>query len=411
MNTRKLKFSRSFRSDLFFPLFLTVCILGLIFLSVPSGSMFGSEVDWLCQHVVIADYMRKQFLSSGSLVPDYMHLGGGGSFFNISYYGFLRPDVLLSCFLPHISTAVILQIYAIAEILAGTWLLYFWLRRKHIRAFCCFAASFLYGCSGCMFQAHRQIMFVNYLPFLLLTFFAADNLCKSADRRKWLPHFGLTAGFFMILIHSFYFFPACFVSVSLYLYFQLKTHTRSEKYLLWKKYLFSVALSLLLSMVLLFPTALAVLETRKSVRAATFLEILAPNLTMDSILYSPYGCGLSLICLYCLFLSIRRRKTRPFSLILLCLLLFDICYWILNGTLYVRPKCLIPFLPLILWMTALTIEVILSKQIQHSLPLALVCLVPVLIQCLVKKPGLLAIYVSGCPLPAPVCITGTLSGR
>lgn len=87
MNTRKLKFSRSFRSDLFFPLFLTVCILGLIFLSVPSGSMFGSEVDWLCQHVVIADYMRKQFLSSGSLVPDYMHLGGGGSFFNISYYG------------------------------------------------------------------------------------------------------------------------------------------------------------------------------------------------------------------------------------------------------------------------------------------------------------------------------------
>lgn len=130
MNTRKLKFSRSFRSDLFFPLFLTVCILGLIFLSVPSGSMFGSEVDWLCQHVVIADYMRKQFLSSGSLVPDYMHLGGGGSFFNISYYGFLRPDVLLSCFLPHISTAVILQIYAIAEILAGTWLLYFWLRRK-----------------------------------------------------------------------------------------------------------------------------------------------------------------------------------------------------------------------------------------------------------------------------------------
>lgn len=387
MNTRKLKFSRSFRSDLFFPLFLTVCILGLIFLSVPSGSMFGSEVDWLCQHVAIADYMRKQFLSSGSLVPDYMHLGGGGSFFNISYYGFLRPDVLLSCFLPHISTAVILQIYAIAEILAGTWLLYFWLRRKHIRAFCCFAASFLYGCSGCMFQAHRQIMFVNYLPFLLLTFFAADNLCKSADRRKWLPHFGLTAGFFMILIHSFYFFPACFVSVSLYLYFQLKTHTRSEKYLLWKKYLFSVALSLLLSMVLLFPTALAVLETRKSVRAATFLEILAPNLTMDSILYSPYGCGLSLICLYCLFLSIRRRKTRPFSLILLCLLLFDICYWILNGTLYVRPKCLIPFLPLILWMTALTIEEILLKQIQHSLPLALVCLVPVLIQCLVKKPG------------------------
>ena len=80
MNTRKLKFSRSFRSDLFFPLFLTVCILGLIFLSVPSGSMFGSEVDWLCQHVAIADYMRKQFLSSGSLVPDYMHLGGGGSF-------------------------------------------------------------------------------------------------------------------------------------------------------------------------------------------------------------------------------------------------------------------------------------------------------------------------------------------
>lgn len=366
---------------------LTVCILLLIDLSVPSGSMFGSEIDWLCQHVTLADYMRKQFLDSGNIVPDYMHLGGGGSFFNISYYGFLRPDVLLSCLLPHVSTAVILQVYAIAEILAGVWLLYFWIWKKGIGNLSCFAAAFLYGCSGCMFQAHRQIMFVNYLPFLLLAFFAVDNLSEKSDKRFWIPHFGLVLSFFMILIHSFYFFPACFISVSLYFHFHIKQYGKEKRHFLWKNYLFSITASLMLSMILLLPTALAILETRKSVRTTTLLEILAPNLTLDSILYSPYGCGLSLICLYCLLLSIRRHKTRNFSLILMCLLLFDICYWILNGTLYVRPKCLIPFMPLLLWMTALTIQELLEKKIQHSLPLALVSLVPLPIQYLMKKPA------------------------
>ena len=71
----------------------------LILLLIPSGSWFGSETDWYSQHVTIADYMRKNFYATGSLFPDFTGLGGGTNFFSLSYYGFMRPDVLISCLL------------------------------------------------------------------------------------------------------------------------------------------------------------------------------------------------------------------------------------------------------------------------------------------------------------------------
>ena len=74
----------------------------LILLLIPSGSWFGSETDWYSQHVTIADYMRKNFYATGSLFPDFTGLGGGTNFFSLSYYGFMRPDVLISYLFPHV---------------------------------------------------------------------------------------------------------------------------------------------------------------------------------------------------------------------------------------------------------------------------------------------------------------------
>ena len=135
-------------------------------------------------------------------------------------------------------------------------------------------------------------------------------------------------------------------------------------------------------MAVLLPTGLAILENKKDVAPTPLYKILTVNPTMDSLLYSVYGCGLTLICLYTVLLSIRRTSTRSFACILLCFLFFNIFYWILNGTLYVRPKSLIPFMPLILYLTALTLEELKAKRIRHSLPLALCCLIPVIIQIL-----------------------------
>ena len=93
-------------------------------LIVPSGHLFGSETDWYCQHVNIADAMRKQFFASGKWFPDFTELGGGANFYTLAYYGFFRPDVFLGYFLPEVSTEAIIQSYAIFEILLGAGLFY-----------------------------------------------------------------------------------------------------------------------------------------------------------------------------------------------------------------------------------------------------------------------------------------------
>ena len=78
----------------------------LIWLLIPSGSWFGSETDWYSQHVTIADYMRKYFYATGNLFPDFTGLGGGTNFFSLSYYGFMRPDVLVSYLFRMVHTGI-----------------------------------------------------------------------------------------------------------------------------------------------------------------------------------------------------------------------------------------------------------------------------------------------------------------
>lgn len=361
----------------------------LIFLTLPSGSMYGSQTDWYCQHVTLADYMRKHFYATGQLLPDFSGLGGGTNFFALSYYGILRPDVLLSYFLPGISVAAIIQGYAVFEIFLGIFLLYYWLYKKGLTDTFCFCAGFLYLCANCLFHAHRQIMFVNYLPFVILALIAIDQQAEAMKNnfpQKPRTNAGIIFSYLMILFHSFYFFPACFASCTLYYWYSTKdlhtTYSKMPKHFikLWSGYILSTAAAVCLSMAVLLPTGLAILENKKDVASTPLYKILTVNPTMDSLLYSIYGCGLTLICLYAVLLSIRRRSTRSFASILLCFLFFNIFYWILNGTLYVRPKSLIPFMPLILYLTALTLEELKTRRIRHSLPLALCCLIPVVVQ-------------------------------
>lgn len=358
---------------------LTAAGAALLLLMLPGGHLFGSETDWLSQHVTIADYMRRQFYATGDLLPDFSGLGGGSNFYTLSYYGFLRPDVLLSYFLPGVSMAAIIQGYAVFEIFLGAFLLYLWLCRHDIRPFFCLAAGMLYLCSGCLFQAHRQIMFVNYLPFLILAFLSIDNMTKAGAGKSHplVPHTGLLLSMAMMLLHSFYFFPACFIACVLYLFQQQKETPQKGA---WKKFLTTTILSVSMAMILLLPTGLAILENKKDVKGASLLELLCVRPDFTGLLYSPYGCGLTILVLYTLFLSIHREKTRVLSLFLLCFAFFPVFQWLLNGTLYARPKSLIPFVPLLLFLAARTMDELSRKKIRHSLPLALLCMIPVLLQ-------------------------------
>ena len=392
MNTCISTPSRRFTRKNLWQLLLLIAAGGfLIFLILPSGYWFGSETDWYSQHMTIADYMRKNFYATGQLFPDFTGLGGGTNFFSLSYYGFMRPDVLISYFFPNIPIAYFIQGYAILEILAGGGLLYYWLHKKGFSDFTSFVCGFFYLTANCFFQAHRQIMFVNYLPFLILAFLCLDQILspKKAFNYRMRPHAGLVFSLFFCILHSFYFFPSCFVACILYICHLQKSF---QKYIpkscqknaarkVWLNFILDVSFAVSMNFFLLLPTGLAILGNKKDTgEAASLLKILGVNPTLDSILYSPYGCGLSVFCLYALFLCIREKKTRKLAVTLFVFLFFDIFYWILNATLYVRPKSMIPFLPLILYLVAHTIEGLRKKEISHSPILALLCAVPVAVQ-------------------------------
>lgn len=383
-------------------LLLTAVAVCLVMTILPQGYLFGSQTDWFCQHVTIADYMRKLFYETGKLLPDWSDLGGGSNFYNLTYYGLLRPDILISYFLPQVPMTAIIEGYAILEIIAGSLLLYYWLEKKGISLFYCLITGFLYLTAGCLFQAHRQIMFVNYLPYLILALLFIDRIVAAAEagtyRPLWLPGTGLTLSLLMIVLHSFYFFPSCFAACTIYLVFSIKDFPQAERRKICFRGLLAAGLSVFLSMVLLLPTALSILENKKDVAGTSLIEIFSVNPALDGLLYNHYGCGLTVLCLYALFLSIKRHKTRVLASILLLLVSFQFFHWILNGTLYVRPKSLIPFVPLFLFLTARTLQDLHTGGLLHSPLLAALCIVPGILQAVFLRADRSSLILADCLL-------------
>lgn len=147
-----------------YPIILLLFVFASLCFILPEHTLFGSEGDWFSQHVAIAEQYRTAFYETGNLFPDWLPLGAGSNSYDFSYYGFLRPDVLISFLLPGVPMTYIISGYAILELAIGTLLCYFWLKRHVSLSFFAFLGATLYSFAACFFHAHRQIMFVNYMP-------------------------------------------------------------------------------------------------------------------------------------------------------------------------------------------------------------------------------------------------------
>ena len=77
------------------PVLLVVLAAGLLFCVWPTGSYYGSEVDWYCQHAALAETIRSACLEQRTLAPAFLPLGGGVNGYQFAYYGYFRPDILL----------------------------------------------------------------------------------------------------------------------------------------------------------------------------------------------------------------------------------------------------------------------------------------------------------------------------
>lgn len=302
-------------------------ILPILFvLCVSTYSIYGSKLDWLAQHVSLADYFRQ----TKQLLPDsFENLQGQTNTFSFSYYGLLRPDVLVSYLFPNIPIHFFIIGYATLLWASTGGLCYCWLRNKGYKDSIRFFSSICCICANCFFQSHQQIMFVEILPFLFLSLILIDK-----NKRQWI-----SLCICMALFHNYFYTPGMILILLLYDYDQHKTI---------KDMIIPIVLGVGFGAVLWLPTGYLILNNHKSVVQTNLFDLLLPNLTLKGLVYDSYGCGLTVISWIALFQGIQFEKTRKLSILLIFMFVFPIFSYILNGTLYARTKILILCLPLVL---------------------------------------------------------------
>lgn len=290
-------------------------ILPILFvLCVSTYSMYGSKLDWLAQHVSLADYFRQ----TKQLLPDsFENLQGQTNAFSFSYYGLLRPDVLVSYLFPSIPIHFFIIGYATFLWASTGGLCYCWLRNKGYKDSICFFSSICCICANCFFQSHQQIMFIEILPFLFLSMILIDK-----NKRQWI-----SLCICMALFHNYFYTPGMILILLLYDYNQ--NHTI-------KDILIPILIGMGMATILWLPTGYLILSNHKSVVQTNIFNLLIPNFTLKGLVYDSYGCGLTAISWIALFQGIQFEKTRKLSILLILMFVFPIFSYILNGTLYVE---------------------------------------------------------------------------
>ena len=158
---------------------LTLLTLIIMIGPLERGELLGSEGDWLSQHVGAAETLRQTMLERGTIFPQHISIGGGSNSYDLAYYGMFRPDVLISCLIPDVEMKYIVSVYSVICALAAVNLCFLWLSKKGISVFCAFLGAAVMASASCFFQFHRQIMFVDYMPFLVAAFMGIDSFFKS----------------------------------------------------------------------------------------------------------------------------------------------------------------------------------------------------------------------------------------
>ncbi|MCM1371057.1 MAG: YfhO family protein [Clostridium sp.] len=341
---------------------LILFLILLILIIIPTGfNLFGSNTDWINQHIVFPEYLRQLFYDTKNILPNFtFNLGAGENIFNIAYYGLLNPIILLSYLFPFIEMKDYIIGISIISLFVTTVLFYKWVRNSFSEKISLLISIIFITSGPLIFQAHRHIMFVNYMPFLILGLMGIDKLLK--DNKKTL----LIVSIFLCLMTSYYY--SIEVIIVLYLYFifkKLENNIKIKKII--KDTLFLtlyILIAILMSMILILP----VLYTLTLTRGENIfnLSLLIPNIDPTYILYGAYSLGLTSIALISiLWLTFKNKISYRFLGIILIILFFvPAVSLILNGGLYIRAKVFIPFIPLICMIIGLFIKDLFDNKVK-----------------------------------------------
>ncbi|MBD3109193.1 YfhO family protein [Bacillus sp. AGMB 02131] len=348
-----------------------IIVVGLLFVATILGKnhLFGSQIDWLTQHVVFPDYFRQLFYETGNFIPNFAsHIGGGQNVFNFSYYGLLNPFILLSYCFPFVEMAYYIGFISITLYLLTGLMSYWWFRAQSFHELLSlFLSLMLMMLAPILYHSHHHIMFVSYLPFLILAFIGVDWLIKH--NQCWL----LVLSTFLIIMTSYYYSVCAIIAIGIYyLYKYIKEYRRISVLGIWK-IIQPMIISIFMSAVLLLPTYYAIKLNRSGSKSSyTWEELLIPR--FDELLYKPFSVGITAVFLLAITALLFNRQKDFYNKFLAAVILIGstspFIMLILNGGMYIRGKALIPLAPIFCLILGIFIDKLQKKEL-NSLTLAI----------------------------------------
>lgn len=370
---------------------LTAIVLFFCWLFSFRNGIFGSDIDWISQHSVISDYFRQLFYDTGNLFPEFAaNIGGGQNIYNFSYYGLYSPVILISYLFPSVKMGTYIMVSMVVSLIAAVLLFYKWLQNRGISRFVSFMTALMFLLAGPMiYHSYNQIMFVNYMPFLCLALIGVDRYFDENKEGLY------TVRAWLMIMTSFYFSIGgmlVLVIYGIYRYMGGEGQKNVRTFLLEGiRFLIPMLVAVLMSAVLLVPTAHVLLGGRSSgAKAAVSLgKLFIPHINIGEFLYSPYGIGLAALVIVVLIAGLFYKKGNERWLHIACILVLviPVFAWALNGGLYIRNKVFVPFLPLLCYMIAAYIE----KQRKEEIPFV-TGLIPFVLTLLLLFTGRKTVY-------------------
>ncbi len=354
------------KKDLINKIILVLFFLGVVLFLTRFKFLYGSELDWETQHWTFAEYFRRLFYKTYDLFPSFaFNIGAGENIYNFSYYGFLNPIILIAYFLPFVKMLDYVMLSSIIGVIVSVLLFYKWLDNKGYSSFITFLCSFIFLLSGpLILHSHRHIMFVNYMPFLIMGLMSIDNYFKKGVR--W----PLILSVFLIIMTSYYFsIPSLMVLVIYGIYEWLKQDRVTVKDFFKDgfKFLVPIIIGIILASIILLPTFYTLFVGRSSNTVSiNYKELLIPNIHLDYLLYGSYSMGLTAIAVVAViygFLS-KKRENIFLALIISLICLFPILGYVLNGFLYINAKVFIPFVPLVVYLIGVFLKDLLEDKVE-----------------------------------------------
>ena len=348
-------------------IFIAIASFFVIYILILSkGNVFyGSTMDYANQHYLIPEYFRTLFYETKDFFPSFaLNLGMGQNIYNFSYYGLFNPIILISYLLPFINMSSYIEIASILVIILDIILLYYWVSTKTEDKKIRFISVFLFTmASPITLHSHRHIMFVNYMPFLIMGLISIDKYLKE---NKIIM---LILSILFIITTSYFFSIPALIVLFIYAVFnylkenkQVKTKDFIIKHL---KLAWLFIVPILISGVLLLPTLKAILNSRfNTTNLISLKELLIPNISLSPFVYNSYSMGLTSIIILAIINSIisKEKHYKFLGMVFALIMVFPVIEYILNGFMYLNAKVFIPFIPLAILLIIKLIQDITSKK-------------------------------------------------